>query len=276
MAHAVATGVAISLVCCFVAWLLRPKPSRKLQRKPSMKDECAHWLVTKVRSLGGSGIRGLKRTDSRLVRRASCPLIGNRSASPQLRRRHSCDDSFFARTLDRSPSSSTLSESQPNLNLRLPIVTVVLAICMALMKVPSIRTRFRSELHVFALTMTCYLLVLLLQKPTSQRKASKKEQTVHWLMSTIWSFKGSGLRGLKRSDSRLVRRASQPLVGSGSTLLASPSKGLKSDAYDNDDASTSAGSDIGSPISSPSASPMSSPSRLVLSGFGNDVPGHQL
>merc|ERR1719247_605437 len=45
-----------------------------------------------------------------------------------------------------------------------------------------------------------------------------KERTLQWLSAQIWSLRGSGLRGIKKDDSRLVRRASRPLIGSGSCL----------------------------------------------------------
>jgi len=254
-----------------LVWLvLAPATSPgKLQRKPSRKDNTLHWLMGKIWSLKGNGMRGIQRKESGLlVRRASCPLIGSGSVLPK---RDASPSALLVRSASSRMSSPPVSGSLPVSDMRLAGAVGALVVMATLLKLTPLGKPFGAELRMAMLPVVCYVMLLLFMKPSSQklrRKSSVKEQTASWLLAKIWSWKGSGLRGFSRTDSRLVRRASQPLIGTGSAMLPESPKGCKYSADPFDDASTCAGSEVGSPGSSFASSPtssLSSPSKF--SGF---------
>jgi hypothetical protein len=232
---------------CYAGLLCWPNAfNMKAKRQSSMKERTLQWLSAKIWSLKGSGLRGMKRTDSHLARRASRPLIGSSSSVPS------------------APACASEVESVVSSDYWYWLVCFVCQFWAFWYS----HIGYEIRAIVFAITVYC-VLEMATQSSSKKRKQSKKERTFRWLADTIWSLKGAGVRGMKRSTStpsRLARRGSRPLIGTGSILPAAtetteftiPTKGgeyggmCRQISQD----STSAGSDALSPSSTPPDSPL--------------------
>lgn len=144
------------------------------------------------------------------------------------------------------------------------------------MGLPWTQNQLAVELLVVVLALDLLAIVALLLSELSQwrkkklQRESLKTRTFNWLLASLWSLKGSRVRGQRRRSSALLRKGSRPLCGPQTTCsemheavstVPDPYKCIKSSGDRLDTASTVAGSSVrSSPAASTTSSPISVPS----------------
>jgi len=240
----------IVTIGCYAGLLWWPK-AVNTKTKRSMKERTLQWLSAQIWSLRGSGLRGIKKDDSRLVRRASRPLIGSGSRLPSGKN--------VSPTLESAVSSDYLNW----------------LVCFGCQFWAFWASHVSYQVRAVVLAITCYCVLVGATQSSSgtkKRKQSRKERTVNWLADMIWSLKGKGVRGMKRSKtstSYLAKRGSRPLIGIGSTIPPAADRteftistkggehgGISGFGRQISQDSTSAGSDVLSSASTPPDSPI--------------------